>query len=147
MLLSQNGRRRRRGMPRLESTGGGRSRSTATKSQLLPHSLFSKSQLHHQGQHWLQISPFLPCFREAKWSAHHQTTSQQGGLRIPEVCQYWWDSQEVACWKELVNNHHLDHLYTQKKLDRQVIVSQANELKALNLLESRTKQLSNCLDN
>jgi len=38
--------------------------------------------------------------------------------------------------KELVNDHHLDHLYTQNK-------PEGRWLKALKLLESRTK----CLDN
>ena len=55
--------------------------------------------------------------------------------------------KKLLAEKKLVNNHHLDHVYTQKKLCEQVIVSQANEQKALNLLESRTKRLSNCLAN
>ena len=55
--------------------------------------------------------------------------------------------KKLLAEKELVDNHHLDHVYTQKKLSEQVIVCQANEQKALNLLQSRTKRLSNCLAN
>ena len=55
--------------------------------------------------------------------------------------------KKLLAEKELVNNHHLDHVYTQKKLEKQVIVSQANELRAPNLLEARTNQMSNSLNN